>query len=96
MKTYLVLAAVAVCSFAPAIENVTEAEVTQHLNAAKVIEISKVTGLKLVTVGGDCEMDLRSRSGRAYVVKKGKNSHLYTTEEDLDGLRECGALNKGF
>lgn len=93
MKSIIVLVTVLLASNASAIEFITEAEVLNTLGADKVIEISKYTAQdKLVQKDSDCEQALNSRSGRAYVIKKGNKAILAVTPSGLKGLLECGEL----
>lgn len=93
MKTLFALSALLLSSQAFAIAFITEAQVQSALHADKVIEISKyVAGDKLTERGSDCQRMTENRSARAYVVKKGYESILFVTTENLDDLKECGKL----
>lgn len=74
-----------------AIDFITEAEVQRSLGADKVIEVNKYAVEPLLQ-GNICRDAFLSRSGRAYVVKKGDESTLVLTRSGLRGLTECVKL----
>jgi hypothetical protein len=92
MKRLVLLAIFAVSVNSMAIEFITEAQVGEKLGAQKVIEVSKYAVAPLIKEGSDCEVASRSKSARAYVVKKGNKAFLYVTESGLKGLNACVEL----
>ena len=89
MLALLCVCAVSVSSFG--IEFITEAQVAGQIGAQKVIEVNKFNVEALI---GDteCGDDFSSKSGRAYVVKKGKEAALYFTKSGLRDLTKCTEL----
>ena len=90
-KVFLVLL-LGLSANALAIEFITEAEVGEKLGAQKVIEVSKYAVESLLEEGSECAIASRSRSARAYVVKKGDNAFLYLTQSGLRQLSLCTDL----
>jgi hypothetical protein len=54
--------------------------------------VSKYKVSALIQEGSKCQMDSRSRSARAYVVKKGYDAFLYLTPSGIRGLSLCAEL----
>lgn len=93
LPCFLAAAFLALPIRAHAIEFITEAQVQSHLKADKVIEVSKYNVKALLKEDDtDCEHAILSKSGRAYVVKKGDASALYLTPSGLAGLNQCAEL----
>lgn len=89
MTTFITLAS----CYAFAIEFITEEDVQATLNADKVIAISKYTVAgKLAEEGSSCSEATKSKSARAYVVKKDHKSFVYVTTSGLAELQLCGEI----
>ena len=86
------MAVIAFTTSLMAIEFITEAQVAETLGADKVIEVSKYAVQSLIPGGSECARGFSSKSARAYVVKKGKQSYLYLTESGLKQLGVCSEL----
>jgi predicted nucleotide-binding protein len=88
MKTLSAIFALVLTVNSFAISFITEDDVKEVLSADKVIEISR-NSVKDIADNGCDPFSLMSRSGRAYIVKVGNDSFLFTTPSNLEGLKKC-------